>query len=102
VSAALLNYEVRRQDRLSSSESTSAESLTVRGRSSNSKGKGDHGRSKSRPGFRDLKENQCALCKEQGHWKVHCLKAIGMKKESKIKANFAQVVSTRASTSQED
>ena len=35
VSAALLNYKVRRQDKLSSSEGTSAEGLAIRGRSSN-------------------------------------------------------------------
>ena len=55
ISAALVNYEVRRQDRLSSHESTSAEALAVRGRGSNRKGKGDRGRSKSRSDFRDLK-----------------------------------------------
>ena len=32
MSAALVNYEVRRQDRLSSSGNTTAEALTVRGR----------------------------------------------------------------------
>jgi len=67
VSAALVNYEVRRQDRLSSSGSTTVEALAVRGRSSNRKGKGDQERSKFRSGFRDLKKNQCALCKELGH-----------------------------------
>ena len=41
VSAALVNYEVRRQDRLSSSGSTTVEVLAVRGRSSNRKGRGD-------------------------------------------------------------
>ena len=70
VSAALVNYEERRQDRLSSSRSTTAETLALSGRSSNRKGRGDQGRSKSRSGFRDLKKNQCALCKELGHWKV--------------------------------
>ena len=35
VFAALMDYEVRRQDRLSSSESTTAETLAVRGRNSN-------------------------------------------------------------------
>ena len=64
---ALVNYEVRRQDRLSPSESTTAEVLAIRGRSSNQKGRGDQGRSKSRSGFRDLNKNQCALCKELGH-----------------------------------
>ena len=98
VSAALVNYEVRRQDRLSSHESTSAEALAVRSRGSYRKGKGDRERSKSRSGFRDLKKNQCAFCKELGHWKVDCPKATG-KKESKIEANLVQVVSTHASTS---
>ena len=35
VSAALVSYEVRRQDKLASSEGTSAEALAIRGRSSN-------------------------------------------------------------------
>jgi len=67
VSAALVNYKVRRQDRLSSSGCTTAEALAVRGRSSNRKDRGDQGRSKSRSVFRDLKRNQCALYKELGH-----------------------------------
>jgi len=100
VLAALVNYEVRRQDRLSYSESTSAETLAVRGRSSNRKGKSDRGRSKSRSDFRDLKKNQCAFCKVLGHWKVDCPKAKCKKKESKIEANLAQVVSTQTNTSQ--
>ena len=66
VSAALVSYEVRRQDILSSSGSTTAKALAVRGRSSNGKGRDDQGRSKSRSGFRNLKRNQCALCKELG------------------------------------
>ena len=102
VFAALLSYEVRRQDILSSLENTTAEALAVRGRSSNRKGRDDQGRSKSRSGFKDLKRNQCALCKELGHWKVDCSKAKGKKKESMTEANLAQVVSTQASTSQAD
>ena len=70
VLAALVNYEVRRQDKLSSSEGSSAETLTIRGRSSNWKGKCKNKRSKSRVGFRDLKKNQYAFCKKLGHWKV--------------------------------
>ena len=99
VLVALVNYEVRRQDRLSSHESTSAEVLAVRGRSSNKKSKGDRGRSKFRLGSRDLKKNQCAFCSELGHWKVDYPKTKG-KKESKTEPNLAQVVSTHASTSQ--
>jgi len=67
VFAALVNYAVRMQDIQSSSGSTTTEALAVRGRSSNWKGRGDQGRSKSISGFRDLKRNQCALCKEVGH-----------------------------------
>ena len=62
--AALVNYEVRKNDKQSSSSSTLAKTLVVSGRSSNQKGKCVCGRSKSRPGFRDLKKNQCAFCKE--------------------------------------
>ena len=85
-----MNYEVRRQDRLSSSGSTIAETLAVRGRSSNRKSKGDQGRSKSRSGFRDLKSNQCAFYKKLEYWKVDCPKAKGKKMESNTKANLAQ------------
>jgi len=45
VLADVVNFEVRRQDRLSSQGSILAEVLAVRGRGSNRKGKGDHGRS---------------------------------------------------------
>ena len=83
MSAALVSYEARRHDRLSSSGSTTAEALKVRGRSSNRKGRDDQGRSKSRSGFKNLKKNQCALCKELGHWKAECPKAKGKKVESK-------------------
>ena len=57
VSAALVNYEVRRKDKQSSSNGTSAEALMLRGRGFNRKGKGKRQRSESRPGFRDLKNN---------------------------------------------
>ena len=57
LSAALVSYEVKRQDRLSSSGNTTAEILAVRGRSSNRKERNDQERSKSRPAFRDLKKN---------------------------------------------
>ena len=63
VSATLVNYEVRKKDKQSSSSSTSAEGLVVRGRGSNQKGKDVRGRSKYRPGFRDLKKNQVPSAK---------------------------------------
>jgi len=90
VSAAPVSYEARRQDILSFLGNTTAEALAVRGRSSNKKGRDDQGRSKSRSGFRDLKRNQCVLCKELGHWKVDCPKAKGKKMESNTDANLAQ------------
>jgi len=98
VSAALVNYEVRRQDKQSSSEGILAEALAIRVRSYNQKGKSDCGRSKSRSGFKDLKKNQCAFCKELGQWKIDCSKAKS-KKESKTEANLVHMVSTQDSTS---
>ena len=65
VSTALVSYEARRHDRLSSSGNTTAEALAVRGRSSNRKERDDQERLKSRSGFRDLKRNQGALYKER-------------------------------------
>ena len=44
VSAALVNYKVRRHDILSSVESTTVEALAVGGRSLNPKGRDDQGR----------------------------------------------------------
>ena len=49
VSSALINQALGRKDK-ESSKSTSAEALTVRGRSSSRKGKDYHGRSKFRSG----------------------------------------------------
>ena len=103
VSATFVNYEVKRKDILFSSSGTSAESLTVRGRDFNRKGKGDHGRSKSRPRFRDIKKNQCTFCKESEHWKVDYLriKDKNKDKESKTEINLIQVINTQSgSTSQ--
>jgi len=99
VSAALVNYEERRKNKQFFFSSTLAEALVVRGKGSNQKGKGVRGRSKSRPGFRDLKKSQCVLCKELEHWTVDCPR-IKDKKESKTEANLAQVISTQASSSQ--
>ena len=81
-------FFIRRQDKLSSPEGTSAEVLAIRGRSSDRKDKGDRGRSKSKLDFRDLKKNQCAFWKELGHEKIDCPKTKG-KKKSKTEANLA-------------
>ena len=66
VSPALVNHELRKKDK-ESSNNTSVETLTIRGKSFNRKEKGDHDRSKTRIGFKDLKKNQCAFCKELGY-----------------------------------
>ena len=66
VFSALVNHELRRKDKESSSN-ISANVLTIRGRSTNQKDKGDPSISKSRADFRDLKKNLCAFCKELGH-----------------------------------
>ena len=97
---ALVNYEVRRKGKQSSSNCTSAEALMVRSRGSNRKGKSQRERSKSRANFRDLKKNQRAFCKELGHWKVDYPRIKDKKRESKPEANLAQVVSTQAGTLQ--
>ena len=102
VSSAFANYETRRKERQPSQSSLSAEALAVRGRGSSRKGNDERGRSKSRPGYRDLRKNQCAFCRELGHWKVDCPKFKGKKKESKTEANLAKVVSTQSSNSQAD
>ena len=77
----------------------------VRGRGSNQKDKGIYKRSKSRLGFRDLKKNQCAFCKELGYWKVDCprIKDKNKGKESKTEVNLTQVINTQSGcTSQVD
>ena len=97
VSAALVNHELRRKNK-ESSNSTSAEALTVRGRSSNRKDKGDHGRSKYRT---SLKKNQHTFCREEGYWKVNCQNLKG-KDKSKPEANIAQVKSSQVDGSDSD
>ena len=92
MSAALVNYEVRRKEKQSSSNDTSAEALTASGRSFNQKKKEVHRRSKSKPNFRDLKKNQCVFCKILGHQKVDCLRIKDTNKESKTDANLAHVM----------
>ena len=67
VSSALANYETRRKERQPSQSSSSAEALAVRSRGSSRKGSEERGRSKSRSGYRDLRKNQCAFCREIGH-----------------------------------
>jgi len=71
----------------------------LRGGGFNRKDKGERKRYKSRPCFRDLKKNSVPSAKTIGHWKIDCPRIKDKKKESKIKANLAQVISTQAGTS---
>ena len=98
MSSALSSYETRKKERHPSQSSSSAEALEVRSRSSSRKGSDERGRSKSRSGYRDLRKNQCAFCREIGHWKVDCPKFKGKKKESKAEANLAKVTNTQRSS----
>jgi len=64
VSTALVNHEVRRKDKKSSSSSTTVEALIARGIFFNhQKCKGDVGKSKT--GDRKLRKNQCTFCKKR-------------------------------------
>ena len=65
VSTALVNHEVRRKDKTSSSSSTTAEALTAKGIDFNHR-KGKRDVSKFKTGNRELRKKQCAFCKE-GH-----------------------------------
>ena len=88
VSDAFVNYKVRRKDKQSTSSSTKAKAITAREMSSNYlKGKGELKKSKS-GGREDLKKNQCALCREEGHLKIDYTKIKLKKRESKSEANI--------------
>ena len=66
VSAALVNYKVRRKDKQSFFKSTIAEAMTTRGMSFNHrKGKREFGKFKTGD-HKDLK-NHCAFFREKGH-----------------------------------
>ena len=81
VCAALYSYELRRKDRKDSTSRT-AEALVVRGRSQNqSRGKKGRSKSRSRPS-----KDECAFCREKGHWKKDCPKLKNKSKPDKGKA----------------
>jgi len=84
-----MNHKVRRKDKQFSSSSTTVEAMTARGMGSNHR-KGKKKFEKSKIGVqKDLKKNKCAFCRE-GHSNIDCPK-FKPKKESKSKANIAQV-----------
>jgi len=88
VTTALVNLELRRKDK-DSLGVTSAEALTVRGRSPKQKGV-NRGRSKSRSRYGNcsLTCDQCAFCKQTGHWKQDYPK---LKKKNKLKEKLGKL-----------
>ncbi|KAK5773311.1 hypothetical protein PVK06_049617 [Gossypium arboreum] len=67
VYSALYRSKTRKKDKRDHRDTT-AEVLTVRGRSHSSKS-GRRGKSKGRPA-----KDECAFCREKGHWKKNCPK----------------------------
>ncbi|KAH9805146.1 hypothetical protein KPL71_002341 [Citrus sinensis] len=67
VCSALYNSETRKKDRKDHRD-TVAEALTARGRSQSRK-PGKRNKSKGRPA-----KDECAFCREKGHWKKNCPK----------------------------
>ena len=82
VTTALVNLKLRRKDK-ESLGGTSAEALTVRGRTPNQRG-GNCGRSKSRSRYGNcsLTRDQYAFCKQTGQWKKDYPQ---LKKKNKLK-----------------
>ncbi|KAE8684117.1 hypothetical protein F3Y22_tig00111151pilonHSYRG00072 [Hibiscus syriacus] len=81
VTAALYSYELRKKDKQENT-SVEAEALVVRGRSK-SQNKGSRGRSKSKS---RLSKDECAFCREKGHWKKECPKLKNKGKPERGKA----------------
>ncbi|KAE8695371.1 hypothetical protein F3Y22_tig00110718pilonHSYRG00113 [Hibiscus syriacus] len=75
------DYELRKKDKQENT-SVEAEALVVRGRSK-SQNKGSRGRSKSKS---RLSKDECAFCREKGHWKKECPKLKNKGKPERGKA----------------
>ena len=80
VCSALYSYEQRKREKQKGGE---AEALVARGRSQNNM-RTKKGRSKSRS---RLSKDECAFCREKGHWKKDCPKL-----NSKVKPNNGKAV----------
>ena len=96
VTGALVSYELRRKDRVSS-ESASGDALTVRGRSPNKKGDQDRSRSKSKSGKPKVAKDQCLKCRKHGHWLKDCPENKKNKKKGKSEpSSEVNVVTTES------
>ncbi|KAM1552053.1 hypothetical protein FF1_044132 [Malus domestica] len=92
VSNALMNYEMRHRDK---NHDSTSEALFVRGKSSERRFSSSRKKSQSRPrgnskGRKPLEMDQCAFCRNKGHWKKDCPRLKTKGKESS-KANVAKV-----------
>ena len=95
VCSSLTNYEIRRKDQREHRDE-SVEALTVRGRSQSRK-PGKRGKSKSRG---RVGKDECAFCREKGHWKKDCPKL--KKKEKDMSISDACVVESVSDDSLSD
>jgi len=88
VCSALYSYELRQHEKRKNKSAVGDEALVARGRHQNQKN-GNKGRSKSKS---RVAKDECAFCKEKGHWKKDCPK---LKKKGKAPqdANVAECTS---------
>ncbi|CAL9003833.1 unnamed protein product, partial [Prunus brigantina] len=88
VSAALVNHECRKKEQKTQNSQT--EALVARGRTEERKsGKRGKSRSKSRGKF--PAKDECAFCRQKGHWKKDCPKLKNKEKEKAgSEANIAK------------
>ncbi|CAL8989595.1 unnamed protein product, partial [Prunus brigantina] len=86
VSTALVNHECRKKEQKTQNSQT--EALVARGRTEERKsGKRGKSRSKSRGKF--PAKDECAFCRQKGHWKKDCPK---LKNKEKEKAGSKQIL----------
>ena len=72
VSNALLNNECRKKDK--QFNAGPSEALVVRGRSNDRKPGGKRGKSRSKSRGKFPAKDECAFCRQKGHWKKDCPK----------------------------
>ncbi|ONK80561.1 uncharacterized protein A4U43_C01F19200 [Asparagus officinalis] len=103
VTSALVNYELRKNDG-ELFERASGDALAVRGRSPNRQ-RFNHSKSKNRGDHKSVGRNQCAFCKEEGHWKNECPKLkdrVGKQRGKAVQASEVNVAKVIGDTSDLD